>query len=247
MDYYDSIQNGYNIWSTCDSTLGYRHTDEIKQMVGYIEKKPVLQFTLEGNFLKRFDSCKDAEKGTGVFASNISCCSREILKRNIKSAGNFLWIYEFDYLKIKKPMKVLISQYKFNIKQRKRVVKLNKDFECVAIYNNLTEAAKVANTLHCAIREACNGLKYEVKDFYWIYEDDFNNTDKFKEHKNRITNRLQKRAVCSLNDKNEIVQRYESIAQAGKDMGIHPTAIGQCLKGISKTSGGLKWKYVDIE
>lgn len=247
MDHYNSIQNGYNIWSACDSTLGYRHTDETKQIIGEIEKKSVLQFTLEGVFLKRFDSCIDAMAKTGVFASNISCCSREFLLKRIKSSGNFLWVYEDDFLKINKPMKKLIKIYDFVVKERKKVVKLDNNFKYIDVYDNLSDAARSVNGLHCAIREACNGLKYKVKGFYWIYEDDFNNIDKFEEHKNRITNRLQKRTIYKINSKNEILQKYESIAQASKDIGIHPTSIGQCLKGISKTSAGFKWKYADTK
>jgi hypothetical protein len=39
------------------------------------------------------------------------------------------------------------------------------------------------------------------------------------------------------------IREWESILQAGKDIGVAPTAIGNCLAGRSKTCAGYKWRY----
>lgn len=38
---------------------------------------------------------------------------------------------------------------------------------------------------------------------------------------------------------------YDSVEEAAKDVGIVRTAIGNCLRGLSKTSNGYKWRYLN--
>ena len=49
--------------------------------------------------------------------------------------------------------------------------------------------------------------------------------------------------ICPITDC--ILQRYNSISEAGKDINIASSAISQTLLGRRKTSGGFKWKYVN--
>ena len=50
-------------------------------------RKPVLQFTKEGEFIKEFNSQIEAEIETSINNSNISACCRGIYKH----AGGFIW------------------------------------------------------------------------------------------------------------------------------------------------------------
>lgn len=53
--------------------------------------KPVYQFSLEGEFIKAWESAKDAESKLGICASNITnCCNK---KKYNKTAGGFIWSY----------------------------------------------------------------------------------------------------------------------------------------------------------
>lgn len=38
---------------------------------------------------------------------------------------------------------------------------------------------------------------------------------------------------------------YNKITEAAKDNNVSKSGISQCVRGISKTSGGYKWKYYD--
>ena len=45
-------------------------------------------------------------------------------------------------------------------------------------------------------------------------------------------------------DKNDnIINDFKSITDASKKTNISITSIANCLKGLSKTSGGYIWKY----
>lgn len=54
-------------------------------------KKAVLQFTLNGKFIRRWDGCREAGRGIDIkSSSNISMCCRGILKK----AAGFIWEFE---------------------------------------------------------------------------------------------------------------------------------------------------------
>lgn len=52
--------------------------------------KPVLQYNIDGTFIKEWSSIKEANTYTKVNRSNISACC----KNRYKTAGNFIWKYK---------------------------------------------------------------------------------------------------------------------------------------------------------
>jgi hypothetical protein len=60
-------------------------------------RKPILQFTKNNEFVRRWDSIIEVEKELGFKHSNISKCC----KGKNKSVGGFIWGYADDYEKIK--------------------------------------------------------------------------------------------------------------------------------------------------
>jgi hypothetical protein len=53
-------------------------------------QKPIIQYDLEGNFIKEWHSIKEASKQTNSNASSISKVCRKILKKT----NNFIWVYK---------------------------------------------------------------------------------------------------------------------------------------------------------
>ena len=70
---------------------GKHHSEESKQKMS--ENRPsklVLQFSKDGELIAEYSSIHEAERHTGLSASNIcNCC-----KGNRKSAGGFIWKYK---------------------------------------------------------------------------------------------------------------------------------------------------------
>lgn len=62
--------------------------------------KPILQFTKDGEFIRRWDGATQVERELGIKHSNICYC----LKGKQKTSGGYVWGYEKDYKKI--PFKV---------------------------------------------------------------------------------------------------------------------------------------------
>lgn len=66
--------------------------------------KPILQFDLEGNFIARYESSVDAERGTGIkhgSMCNVANYAIGMAKtpRSYLSAGGFIWRWEENYEK----------------------------------------------------------------------------------------------------------------------------------------------------
>ena len=62
--------------------------------------KPILQFTIEGNFIRKWDCTKQVEKELGINRCSICSC----LKGRYETSGGYKWGYEKDYERI--PFKV---------------------------------------------------------------------------------------------------------------------------------------------
>lgn len=82
----DKLDPYYNIVKIAGKTTGYKHTDD------YISRrsKPVLQYSLEGNFIREFGSAKEASKSTNILRDAIrnSCTGKT------KMSGGFQWKYK---------------------------------------------------------------------------------------------------------------------------------------------------------
>lgn len=65
--------------------------------------KPIIQFSKDGKFIKKWDSALDAQRELGIKQSNIcSCC-----KGKLKSTGGYIWRYYYKgiWLKTHIPLK----------------------------------------------------------------------------------------------------------------------------------------------
>lgn len=71
---------------------GMKFSEEFIQMVANINKIPVIQMDLKGNFIKEWPSAKDAGKAISISNPGITACCRN--KPKYKTAGGFKWKYK---------------------------------------------------------------------------------------------------------------------------------------------------------
>lgn len=77
-------------------TVGQKHSQETKDKIKAIRKernaccKPILQYDLEGNFIKEWRSARDVERELNIGHSNIATCC----KGKKKTCGEFKWEYK---------------------------------------------------------------------------------------------------------------------------------------------------------
>lgn len=67
---------------------GKKHTEKTKSHLSKVRSIPILQYTLEGVFVREWNSQKQAEKELG-------CCGiGKCLKGKYKHCGGFIWCYK---------------------------------------------------------------------------------------------------------------------------------------------------------
>lgn len=127
----------------------------------------VIQYSKEGIELKIFNSLIEAEKETGVQASNIKHACHHYENGQIL-AGGFQWRFIEDRGK-------LISRKSNN---KKRVGKFDQNGVLLQIFESAAEAARAENVIRDHISRVCRGERKSLHGFLWKYIDEGENYDK---------------------------------------------------------------------
>lgn len=138
---------------------------ETKDKIGKANSMKVLQFSLDGNLLNKYDSCKAAGVSLNKTAAAISsCCTGKN-----KKCGGYLFLYERDYdlnpdiLEFRLKM---INNYKRNVKQ---IIQLSLDEKFIKQYPSVSEASKNTNISITSISNCLRGYSKSAGGFIWKY------------------------------------------------------------------------------
>lgn len=81
----------YNInYGLRNEKAGKRISKTKKGKPQYKQRKPILQYTLLGEFIKEFDSAKSASENLNIYATSITQCC----KGKLKTCGGYIWKYK---------------------------------------------------------------------------------------------------------------------------------------------------------
>lgn len=124
--------------------------------------RKVSQYTLDGMFLRTFDSIGLAAKYIGVCATCIGNCASG--KQN--SAGGYKWEYETEAkLQVNKGIKLPVGF------RGKPVIQLTLNGDFVAEYVSIQDAARRIGVNATTIARAINGKYKHCGGFLWRYKD----------------------------------------------------------------------------
>lgn len=140
-----------------------------KSLMNKIKKKiskKVHQYDLNGNYIKTFNSFRDAERETGINHGNISKCCKGIY--------NHLNGYVYRKEKTKKINPVISKKA-----EKKKVAELDKDGNLICIYESIADAAKKTGVDSSNISRVCSGKfpKASGKYFKFIKESEYEKID----------------------------------------------------------------------
>ena len=123
---------------------------------------PVLQYDINGNFIREFESVKEARE---KYSSRVQDC----LSGKTTQEGGFQWKYKTDTTYPHK-----IDAYVKNVNQSlccSRPIKQLKDGVVVATYGSIKEASVKTGFDYSGIKKCLNGTYKQTFGFTWEYDD----------------------------------------------------------------------------
>jgi group I intron endonuclease len=124
-------------------------------------KLPILQYDLDGNFIKEWKNCTEAARIYNVHASNISR-NKKIKDSNISVAG-FQWKEKTENYPLK------ISSLKNNNHNKRRIIQFDKNKNQIKVWDSILEASKSLKVSRDMIYKSIKN-KLKVDEFYWENE-----------------------------------------------------------------------------
>ena len=156
-------QGAINKWCDYDAEEAKRQAQiENGKRVIKTMSKPVIQFDLNGNFVKRYTSIQQAQRENGF--SHIWDC----IKGKRKTVGGFQWRYENDC------ENVSVVTYEKSGKPYKSVVQYSKEMELINVWDSIAEAARKTGINKSNIIAVCNNKQRTAGGYIWRYKEDCN-------------------------------------------------------------------------
>lgn len=187
---------------------------------GYLLRKQIAQYTIDGKFITIWDSITIAEQELGLtsISQNLTGVS--------KYCGNYQWRYFDGDTSDIEPVQI----------KEKSVYQFDLQGNLIKRWKSTTEAAKTFtnfSSAKVAISRVCLGKGCQACGYYWSFK------NKFEPKKN---NHLS--PVAKYNDAGEFLESYTSIKEAADANNIKTCAnIIAAIKGTQKRCGGFRWRY----
>lgn len=212
-EYNSYMPNGYNM---------------NKGNVGGHNSRAVICLTLDGKFVRRYDSAAEAELEGGFRNTEVLLCC----KNKLRSSKKHMFMFEDDYLK---------NGAKEYIKPRpngmRAVIQCDKEGEVIARYESVAEAAKNSGANRTTISGVLAGKYKHANGFIFVYEEDF---PKLNIEKHKI--RKKGRKVAQINpETGEVINVFDRIEDAGRKLGVNYKAIHKVVDMPERTAYGFKW------
>ena len=169
----------------------------------------VRQYDLDGNFIKEWDSIVDAESELRI--NNVGACCAH--RRH--QAGGFMWRYASDGL-LKLDKKEVLP------KQARAVRQYSLAGELIAEFDAIRDAVNQTGVDKKSIQECCIGRQKTGKGFIWKYVD-----PDYIRPCNRDIKVCGAIMVEQYSDNGELINKWESIYQAARGIGVSPATVAK--------------------
>lgn len=191
---------------------------------------PVVCLELDGTYVKRYDSASETEID-GYHCSDvlISC------KFNNRTSKGCMFMFEDEYLS-----NGAKKYEKKEVHNVRKVVQCDMSGNFIAEYKSLQEASKITGARRTTISGVLNGNYKSANGFIFVYKEDFPIKDisRYKPKKKGI--RIQQIEVST----GEVINTFERIADAGRELGVNYKAIHKVVDKEERTAYGYKWKSI---
>lgn len=235
-------------WEIIDSTIGIENSNKLEKKYikeynsykpnGYNMTKggdggsmwnarPVVCLTLSGNFVKRYDSAGEAELDGFNNVNVLLNCKGKLL-----TCKNHMFMFEDEYLK-----KGAKKYQKPESSSKKSIIQCDLNGNYIKKFESIIEASRDTGANRTTISGVLSRNYKSANGFIFVYEKDFpiKNIDSYKKEK-------KGRKIAQLNPKtNEIINTFERVSDAGKELGVNYKTIHKVLNLPNRTAYGYKW------
>ena len=209
---WNTKENGYNT-----SSGG----DEI-----YDHSLPIIQYDLEGNFIKLWNSASQVSDELGYQKSTIRRC----VLGQFKTAYGFIWKAQYDEL---------VLEDHFFPKHINKVDMYDKQGNLLNTYDNPTDASDENGIAINHICSCCRGEIHTYKGYIWRWHNE--PFDKYPTR--RIESDALFKPVDQYDYDGNLLATYESIKNASEITDVDKHGISNVCKGKNVTSGGYIWRF----
>ena len=211
-----------------------RAVAEARVAANNARKTAILQYDLEGNFLREYKSLNAASDSIGIVPNAIG----QNLNSFTKSAGGFQWCFKTKKQQNKIEPYVIdnnglpIGQYDLNGR-------------LISSYESLLETERKTGHSEGSIRAAMNrGTKIRGTSFFFIQ---FNKHQEIPKFVNPYTNPIHAFSIPIVQisaDGKYFINKFQSVTEAAKYLNKNTGGISSACKGKRKTAYGYMWKYL---
>ena len=160
--------NGF-IWRYFQD-VNYTKPLNMKNLILDKRPKSVIQFSLDGEFIKEYSSLAEAERQTKIDDSSIS----GVCLGNCNTAGGFIWRFFKDVGHVDKINVAHLKAHRYITP----ILQFSLDGKFIKNYPSISEAGRQSNICSSSISSACRGNYKTAGKFKWKYKRDYKNENK---------------------------------------------------------------------
>lgn len=196
-------------------------------------KKPILQYNLNGDFIKEWSCKKEIQKELDYCeASILACCKNEI-----KQSYGFQWKW-----KLNDNFPTIIENIGLRFTP---ILQYDLDGNFIKEYITLSAASKYTGANISQIHKACKNNHGTAKGYQWRYKKDNNTPEKISKFVKK--ERPHGKAIIQFTKKGDFIKDWNSSYEINKILGYNK----DCIENVCKqkphnnTYKTFVWKYKD--
>lgn len=220
-----------------DGMIDIEHVSNL----GLLHRREILQFDLDGNFIREYASIMDACRNTGASHDKILACLRE----NSKSTHGYQWRYKNDPIFKNRITNIdpVIYSYKY---KSEPVLQFNLKGDLLREFDSIAEASKLTGIFYDNIIRCLKRKSKTAEGYQWFFKKDLKNKKKVSPVKVRgKPKNRQNRTVLQFDLDGSYIKEYPSPRGAALELNISYSSLMICLSKKGKSTGGFQWKYKD--
>lgn len=189
--------------------------------------RPVVRLTLDGEFVKRYESAS-ATQSDGFNQSDVSHCCRN----DNATCQNGIFMFESDYLE-NGPRK-LVKKMPNNAKA---VIQCDLNGNFIKRFPMIADAERELGIGHNIIVSCAKGRYKTAHGFIFVYEEDY----PIKDLESRVHRKKGRKVAKVDKDTGEILGVYDRMTDAARELGGSHKCIHKVVDKPDKTAYGYRW------